>query len=117
MAKKSLYKVVFVNQGKVYEIYARHVGQGELYGFVEVKDLVFGARSRVVVDPAEEKLRNEFDGVGVTYVPIHSVVRIDRVEREGTAKIIPLSERTDSGAGAVNTLSTLATPPRPGKHD
>ena len=48
-----------MNQGKVYEIYARSVGEGALYGFIDVEELVFGERTSVVVDPAEEKLKNE----------------------------------------------------------
>ncbi|HDJ85999.1 MAG TPA: DUF1820 family protein, partial [Chromatiales bacterium] len=44
MPKKSIYRVVFFNQGKVYEVYAGHVGQGDLYGFIDVSGLIFGAR-------------------------------------------------------------------------
>ena len=40
-SKDRIYKVVFLNQGSVVELYARQVGQGELFGFVEVEDLVF----------------------------------------------------------------------------
>ena len=112
MPKKSLFKVLFVNQGKVYEVFARHVVQGDLYGFIELRDLIFGERSRVVVDPTEEKLRSEFEGVGVTYVPIHAVIRIDRVEKQGTAKILPLGERTESGALPRDVLATIGTPRR-----
>ena len=54
MAARHLYKVIFMNQGKVYEIYARSISQGELFGFLEVEELVFGERSTVVVDPAEQ---------------------------------------------------------------
>ncbi|HVS22580.1 MAG TPA: DUF1820 family protein, partial [Gammaproteobacteria bacterium] len=49
MPSKPIYRVVFLNQGKVYEIYARHVSQtGALFGFVEIEDLVFGTRKSVV---------------------------------------------------------------------
>lgn len=95
VAKKRLYKVIFVNQGKVYEVYARRVSQGNLYGFVEVEQLVFGEKSAVVIDPTEERLRGEFDGVKVSYIPLHSVIRIDEVERQGNAKIVPLSAKGD----------------------
>jgi hypothetical protein len=54
MSAKRLYKIVFISQGQVYEIYARSVGHGALFGFVEVEKLVFGERSSVVVDPSEE---------------------------------------------------------------
>jgi hypothetical protein len=53
MSSKPIYKIIFVNQGKVYEIYARNVSQtGALFGFVEVEDIIFDARKSVVVDPA-----------------------------------------------------------------
>ena len=56
MSKKKIYKIVFMSQGQVYEIYARHVGHGALFGFVEVENLVFGARSSVVVDPSDPRI-------------------------------------------------------------
>ena len=86
MAKQTLYKVVFMNQGQIYEIYARGVGHGALFGFVEVEELVFGERSSVVVDPSEEKIKSEFKGVKRTYLPMHAVMRIDEVDKEGTSK-------------------------------
>ena len=87
MAAKTVYKVVFMNLGKIYEIYARSVGHGALYGFVEVEELVFGERSSVVVDPAEEKIKAEFEGVKRTYLPMHSIVRVDEVEKQGVSKM------------------------------
>ena len=90
MASETLYKVVFMNQGQVYEIYARSVGHGTLFGFVEVEELVFGERSSVVVDPSEEKIKTEFAGVKRTYLPMHSIIRIDEVDKQGTSKISKL---------------------------
>lgn len=87
MATSHIFKVVFVNQGKVYEIYARKVSHGNLFGFIEVEELVFGERSAVVVDPSEERIKSEFDGVKRTYIPLHSVVRIDEVRKQGVSKI------------------------------
>ncbi len=87
MAASHIFKVVFVNQGKVYEIYARKVSHGSLFGFVEVEELVFGERSAVVVDPTEEKVKAEFEGVKRTYLPMHSVLRIDEVRQQGASKI------------------------------
>ncbi len=52
MAASHIFRIMFVNQGKVYEVYARKVGHGELFGFIEVEELVFGERSTVVLDPA-----------------------------------------------------------------
>jgi hypothetical protein len=85
--KKSIYRVSFINQGKVYELFAQKVYQGDLYGFVVIEQLVFGERSSVVVDPGEERLKNEFQSVRRSFVPMHAVIRIDEVEKEGVARI------------------------------
>lgn len=90
MPAKTIFKVIFASQGQVYEIYARNVGHGELFGFVEVEKLVFGERSSVVVDPSEEKIKTEFEGVTRTYLPMHSIIRIDEVAKQGTSKISKL---------------------------
>lgn len=74
-------------QGKVYEIYAGSVSHGDLFGFIEVEKLVFGERTSVVVDPSEEKIKTEFEGVKRTYIPMHAVIRIDEVEKQGVSKI------------------------------
>lgn len=87
MAKKNLYRIVFMSQGQVYEIYAREVSQGALFGFVEVEQLVFGERTTVVVDPSEEKIKSEFEHVTRTYLPMHSIIRIDEVDKQGASKI------------------------------
>jgi hypothetical protein len=88
MAASHIFKVVFANQGKVYEIYARKVGHGTRWGFVEVEELVFGEKSTVLVDPSEERVKAEFEGVKRTYLPMHSIVRIDEVRKQGTSKIV-----------------------------
>lgn len=95
MSKKAIYKVIFHNQGKVYEIYARGVHHGTLFGFVEVEKIVFGERSSVVVDPSEEGLKAEFGDVTRSYIPLHAIIRIDEVNRRGTARI---TEVEGSGA-------------------
>lgn len=96
MAKKRLYRVIFFNQGTVYELYARRVQQGGLYGFVEIEGLSFGEKSSMVIDPTEERLKAEFSGVQRIQVPMHAVVRIDEVEKQGTAKIIPVPGKGDN---------------------
>jgi hypothetical protein len=90
MAASHIFRIVFVNQGKVYEIYARKVSHGSLFGFVEVEELVFGERSSVVVDPGEERIQSEFAGVKRSYLPLHSVIRIDEVRKQGVSKITAL---------------------------
>jgi len=90
VTKQNLYRVVFMSQGQVYEIYARDVSHGDLFGFVSVEQLVFGERSTVVVDPGEEKIKSEFAHVKRTYLPMHSVIRIDVVDKQGASKISKL---------------------------
>jgi len=84
---KTIYKVLFHSQGQVYEVYAHNIYQSDLYGFVEIEDYTFGNRSKMLIDPSEERLRNEFEGVQRSFIPMHAVVRIDEVEKEGVAKI------------------------------
>jgi hypothetical protein len=93
--RKQMYKVLFLNQGQIYEVYARAIYQSDLYGFIEVEDYVFGTRSKMVIDPAEDRLRSEFEGVQRSFIPMHAVIRIDEVEKEGVARI------TDSKGGNV----------------
>jgi len=91
MSDESLYRVRFFSEDKIYEVYARDVLQGELYGFVILSELVFDTNTTVVVDPSEEKLKSEFSGVRQTIIPMHSIIRIDEVEKRGTAKITEIS--------------------------
>ena len=107
MPSKPIYRVVFLNQGKVYEIYARHVSQtGALFGFVEIEELVFGTRKGVVVDPAEERLQLEFEGVKRTYLPMHYVLRIDEVDKQGVGKITNI----DGGSNVAQFPMPVYTP-------
>ncbi len=82
-----VYRILFHNQGQVYEVYARSIYQSELYGFVEIEDYSFGNHSKMLIDPAEDRLRKEFEGVQRSFIPMHAIVRIDEVEKEGVAKI------------------------------
>jgi len=87
MAKKRIFRIQFHNQGKVYEVYAHSVGAAGMLGFVEIADLTFGEKSAILLDPSEEGLKNEFSGVKRSYIPMHSIIRIDEVEKQGHAKI------------------------------
>ena len=82
-----IYKIIFHNQGEIFEIFARQIYQSDLYGFIEVEELVFGERSKLLVDPSEEKLKAEFEGVSRSYIPMHAVVRFDEVAKEGVGSI------------------------------
>lgn len=93
MSKKPVYKIIFYNQGKVYEIYAMNIQQGAMFSFVEVEKIVFGEKSSMVVDPTEENLKSEFANVTRTYIPMHSIIRIDEVNKQGTSKVTEASDK------------------------
>jgi hypothetical protein len=95
MASKKTYRITFHNHGKVYEIYARSVAQSALFGFIEVEKIVFGEKSALLVDPSEEHLKAEFDGVNRTYIPMQAVIRIDEVEKTGQGRITRSEGRGD----------------------
>jgi len=103
MSEKHIYKIIFVNREQVYELYAKSIYQGDMYGFVIVEDFVFGEKSAIVVDPSEDKLRTEFEGVKRSFIPMHEIIRIDQVEKRGNAKIVSADQSTKS-SGNISSL-------------
>ena len=100
MAANTIYKILFLSQGKMYEIYAKYVASDlEMYGFIEVGDLIFNSNSGILVDPSEEKLKTEFSGVKKTFIPMHAIFRIDEVDKEGVSKISDIG-----GNGATSNI-------------
>ena len=104
MNSQHIFRIVFYNHGNVYEIYAHKAEQSSMYAFIEVENIIFGERSKLLIDPSEEKLKSEFSGVKRTHIPIQAVVRIDEVEQAGQNKIIAQS---DSGGNITPFPVTL----------
>lgn len=107
MQNNPVYKVIFVNQDQVFEIYSRKLYQSDLWGFIEVEELLFGERSQVLVDPSEEKLKGEFSGVKRSYIPLQSIIRIDEVDKEGKGKV------TEAKGGSVSSFPMPGAPSGP----
>jgi len=107
MPEKHIYKVVFINQDQIYEVYVKNVYQGDLYGFVIIEDFVFGEKSSIVVDPTEEKLRLEFEGVNRSFIPVQRIIRIDQVKKRGTPTIANLTKGGIEGGDKVTALYPL----------
>ena len=106
MRPRNLYKVTFLHLGKCYELYARHVASRSLWGFTEVGDLVFEpVGSGLLVDPTEERLREEFADTRVLHLPMQSVVRIEEVERKGA---LVIREASDG-----QKITPFPMPPKP----
>jgi len=107
MSETKLFRIAFHNNGKVYELFCRNVLSSNLWGFIEVSGLVFGDEEAVVIDPTEEKMRDEFEGVEVLHLPMHSVVRVEQVRQRGQAII------RDRESGEKVTPFPLSPPSRP----
>jgi len=105
---KTLFKVTFLNHGKVYELYARHVASSGLWGFTEVGELVFDVHDGVLVDPTEERLRDEFGNTRTLHLPMQSIVRIEEVEKKGQSAIRDAA----TGETVVTPFPLPARPPR-----
>ena len=101
-----LYRVTFLNHGRIYELYARRVTGSSLWGFTEVAELVFDVNDGVVIDPTEERLRDEFGGTRVLHLPMQSIVRIEEVEKKGQSAI------RDAATGE-SVVTVLPLPARP----
>jgi hypothetical protein len=108
MAGKKLYKVTFHHIGKIYELYARQVGSGALWGFTEVSDLVFDVNEGLVIDPTEERLRDEFAHTKVLHLPMQSIVRVEEVDRKGQLAI------RDAATGE-RVVTPFPMPAKPGR--
>ncbi len=109
MNTNPVYKVIFQNGNQIVEIFARQIYQSDMWGFIEVEEFVFGERSQILVDPSEEKLKNEFSGVQRSYIPLQSVIRIDEVAKEGVAKI------SDVKPGDATNVTSFPLPTAPAK--
>ena len=103
---KTLYKVTFLNAGRIYELYAQRVSASALWGFTEIADLVFDVNAGVVVDPTEERLRDEFGGTRALHLPMQSIVRIEEVDKKGQSAI------RDAATGE-SVVTVLPLPARP----
>ena len=101
--KNPLFRVQFVSNGERYEVYVREVSQGSMFGFVEIGDFVWDTHTTLVLDPSHEKLKTECADVKHTYIPMHSVLRIDEVKKQGTAKITELSDKVTAFPSPIYT--------------
>ena len=88
MAKDdAIYRVTFISQDKVVEVFVSHVYQSDIWGFIQLEGFIFGQRSELLVDPGEEKVKQLFSEVKSSFIPTQSILRIDEVEKSGVAKL------------------------------
>jgi len=110
-SENKVYRVIFVNQGEVYELYVRSVTQGEILGFIEVNGIVFGEKSALLVDPSEDALKKEFEETKSSMIPLHSVIRIDVMEKKGGQRPRVLSLHGGKQKGDAGVPYPSAIPP------
>lgn len=94
--QQRIYRIIFTQEDKIYEIYSQYLSEESIMGFIEIEELIFSDASTVVVDPAEERLRTEFQGVKRSYIPMHMILRIDEMEKQGPVKIKEPVTRKDN---------------------
>jgi len=105
-SKKPTFRIHFHNHNKIYELYAHQVSQSQMGGFIEVGEIIFGEHTKLLIDPAEEKLKHEFGNVKQTYIPHFSIIRIDEVEHSGKNRIL------DSDGSSVTNFPGQARMPQ-----
>ena len=104
-ATKPTFRIQFHSNNKIYELYAHQVGQSHMGGFIEIGEIIFGEHSKLLIDPAEEKLKNEFANVKHSYIPHFAVIRIDEVDSSGKNRIL------DNDGSTVTSFPGQATIP------
>lgn len=87
MKTKSLFRINYITNTDVYELYAKTISSHELLGFISLSELVFEVNSQVVIDPVEERLKAEFNGVKTLHIPMQNVLKIEEVEQKQSCKI------------------------------
>ncbi len=111
MAKQNeaIFRVQFRHQDQRVELYAHGVSQSNLMGFIEISGLIFDHKTDMLIDPSEEKIKAEFGDVKSTFLPLHSIIRIDEVEKTGINKIHPLKGH-DANPGNITPFPYAGTP-------
>ncbi len=104
-SKKSTFRIQFHNNNQIYELYAHEVSQSQMAGFIEIGEIIFGEHSKLLIDPAEEKLKTEFGNVKHTYIPHFAVIRIDEVDRCGKNRILE-----NDGSSVTNFPGSASIP-------
>ena len=59
----------------------------------QIRGLLFNEHTSVVIDPAEERLKDEFGDTSRVMIPLHAVIRIDEVEKRGQNMIFDVGDQ------------------------
>lgn len=73
-----IYRIVFVQQEEVKEIYTQYISEETLVGFIEADTLLAVDQSSMVINPKEVKR---------CYIPLHNIIRIDEISYQNGCEI------------------------------
>lgn len=96
--KITLYKILFVHHNKLVGLYVEQIFQSDIFGFIEIEGFVFNHNKGLVVNPAEENLRQEFEKVKRSFIPMQNILRIDEVSEQGEFRVAEF-KKEDSKQG------------------
>lgn len=77
-----IYKITFWNKEEAVELHARQIYQSDLWGFLEVEELIFTDLMQKN-NEKEKLLQGMFKNVSRIFIPIHTIIRIDEIEKPG----------------------------------
>ena len=80
--EEKIYRVQFKTGNHSYSLLARSVGESELFGFIEIADLIFEDKQRIIISPEDEALRKEFAKANFICIPHQYILRIDCLKDE-----------------------------------
>lgn len=76
-----IYRVIFKQDDQRCQLYAQYICEESLMGFLEVESLIFSPdSSSLIVDVKQEELKQQYKGVKRTYIPMHTVIRVDEIK-------------------------------------
>ena len=77
--KNPVYRVHFQTENRSYSLLTRSVRESELFGFIEISEIIFEDINRLIISPEDEALRKEFAKVESISIPHQYLRRIDRL--------------------------------------
>ena len=75
--EKPIYRILFVEQEEVKEIYAQYISEETLVGFIEADTILNQGSRKPALSPNQ---------VRRCYIPLHTILRIDEIITEKTVK-------------------------------
>jgi hypothetical protein len=102
----SLYRVHFKWKNREIFLTAKSLDLTHPY-FVSIKDLVFSTEKRLIINPADEDIRNAFGAAQHLMIPFQAVSLIEEFSEQSQSRVMPFSivggEEETGGASPEET--------------